>query len=125
MRTTLIISMLLITLLPGMPSNSSDLSMGEAALRAKNYSKAFEIYEPLAKEGIAEAQFALGLLLSEGLGGPLNTKKATQLWMLAAENKNGAITGIKDDGSEVTIAFKLVNVTNSTDGVTLSAEFIL
>ena len=46
------------------------------------------------------------------------------LWMLAAENKNGAITGIKDDGSEVTIAFKLVNVTNSTDGVTLSAEFI-
>ena len=77
--------MLLITLLPGMPSNSSDLSMGEAALRAKNYSKAFEIYEPLAKEGIAETQFALGLLLSEGLGGPLNTKKATQLWMLAAE----------------------------------------
>ena len=61
--TTLSISMLF-TLLIGMPSNSSDLSMIKRL--SGEELKVLEIYD-LIKEGIAETQFGLLLLLTGGL----------------------------------------------------------
>ena len=44
--------------------------------------------------------------------------------MLSVQSKNGAITGVLEDGTDVTVAFKLVNVTNSGAGTELHAKLI-
>lgn len=46
------------------------------------------------------------------------------LYMLSVQSKNGAITGVLEDGTDVTVAFKLVNVTNSGAGTELHAKLI-
>ncbi|MEW8429749.1 MAG: sel1 repeat family protein, partial [gamma proteobacterium symbiont of Ctena orbiculata] len=58
----------------------------EAAIRLRNFSKAAEIYQDLAKQGDQEAQFALGGLYRSGRGVEKDPAKAYH-WFLQAANQ--------------------------------------
>ena len=54
----------------------------------------FEEWELLAKQGIAEAQYNLGLMYSKGEGVPSDDKEAVKWYRLAAEQR---ITGAQSN----------------------------
>jgi len=54
----------------------------------------FEEWELLAKQGIAEAQYNLGLMYSKGEGVPIDDKEAVKWYRLAAEQR---ITGAQSN----------------------------
>lgn len=56
--------------------------------KKKKFKKAFEIWEPLATKGDAEAQFFLGMMFHHGLGVVQDTKKAIQWYLLASQQGN-------------------------------------
>lgn len=55
------------------------------AYYAKNYKKAFELFEALAKKGYSEAQFNVGMMYDFGRGVALNDNKAAYWYRKAAE----------------------------------------
>lgn len=62
---------------------ADDYRDGIKAFDKKNYKKALEIFEPLAKEGDAVAQYNLGIMYSNGLGVGGNLKQGFK-WLLRA-----------------------------------------
>jgi hypothetical protein len=61
------------------------LDEGVAAMERNDYEAAFREFQPLADQGVAEAQFMLGLLYSDGRGVAKNPAKAVSLYRDAAE----------------------------------------
>ena len=62
--------------------------------RLKDYKMTFEEWELLAKQGIAEAQYNLGLMYSKGEGVPSDDKEAVKWYRLSAEQR---ITGAQSN----------------------------
>jgi len=64
------------------------LEDGAIAYNQGDYETAFRLYAPLAEQGVAEAQFRLGLLYAEGRGVPQNINEAVKLLDEAAQSEN-------------------------------------
>jgi TPR repeat protein len=64
-------------------STGSGLREGKANFREGNYSTAFEQLKPLAEQGNADAQYALGYMYYYGKGTPINLPLARK-WIKAA-----------------------------------------
>ena len=62
--------------------------------KLKDYKMTFEEWELLAKQGIAEAQYNLGLMYSKGEGVPSDDKEAVKWYRLSAEQR---ITGAQSN----------------------------
>ena len=62
--------------------------------KPKDYKMIFEEWELLAKQGIAEAQYNLGLMYSKGEGVPSDDKEAVKWYRLSAEQR---ITGAQSN----------------------------
>ncbi len=58
---------------------------GMAAYNRGDYATAIREWRPLAKQGVADAQYNLGVMYVEGLGVPQNYAKAVGWWRKAAE----------------------------------------
>jgi hypothetical protein len=58
---------------------------GEAAYQRGDYATAIREWRPLAKQGVADAQYNLGVMYGEGLGVPQDYAKAVGWWRKAAE----------------------------------------
>jgi serine/threonine protein kinase/TPR repeat protein len=76
-----------------------------AALSHKDYSRAFEIAEPLARDGDPDAQYALGYILERGLNGTKDEKQAADYYLKAAQK------------GHLSSAFKLAQMYESGRGV--------
>ena len=61
---------------------------GMDALQDSNYELALAIFLPLARDGIANAQYNVGLLFQQGRGTKQNYKKASQWYLSAANQKH-------------------------------------
>ena len=58
---------------------------GTAAYDRGDYATALREWRPLAKQGVADAQYNLGVMYGEGLGVPQDYAKAVRWWRKAAE----------------------------------------
>ena len=58
---------------------------GMAAYNRGDYATAIREWRPLAKQGVADAQYNLGVMYGEGLGVPQDYAKAVGWWRKAAE----------------------------------------
>jgi len=67
---------------------AADLEAGVAAARAGDYRAALREWQPLAEQGIAEAQFNLGLLYENGLGVAADGAAAVRWYRRAAEQND-------------------------------------
>jgi len=63
-----------------------EFKRGQVAFVDKNYSKAYQIWEPLAEAGFINAQDTLAYLYLQGLGIEQNYKKAISWYTASAEN---------------------------------------
>ena len=61
------------------------LDEGEAAYQRGDYATAIREWRPLAKQGVADAQYNLGVMYGEGLGVPQDYAKAVGWWRKSAE----------------------------------------
>jgi TPR repeat protein len=57
----------------------------QAAYGRKDYATALRLWRPLADQGNAEAQYALGFMYARGQGVPQNHAEAAKWWRLAAD----------------------------------------
>ena len=64
---------------------AADFERGQEAFRAGDYSRALEVWQPLAREGNANAQFALGLMHEYGRGVKADDGAAVEWFEKAAE----------------------------------------
>jgi len=85
MKRLLILPVLLLTLLVGNPAVSADYQKGLAAYHSGDYATALREWEPLAKQGNADAQVKVGLMYDNGQGVPQDYKIAMKWYRLAAE----------------------------------------
>ena len=53
----------------------------------QNFKEALRLFRLSAKQGVAEAQFALGAMYEQGQGVPQDYEEAVKWWRLAAEQK--------------------------------------
>jgi TPR repeat protein len=65
------------------------LEEGSAAFMAGDYAKALQLWQPLARQGNADAQYNLGLLYHKGWGVARDTKQAHE-WYTQAANQGQA-----------------------------------
>ena len=89
MRIFKLISLAVISLLLSSMSWSADLEKGHEAYLSGDYQTAIAEWQPLADEGLAAAQFGLGLLYANGYGVPLDDNQALKWYLLAAEQGHG------------------------------------
>ena len=68
----------------------ADLATGQEAYDMGDYETALTEWQPLADEGLAGAQFGVGLLYASGFGVPLDDDQALKWYSLAAEQGHGA-----------------------------------
>ncbi len=68
----------------------ADFQKGQAAYERRNYATALREWTPLAEQGDAEAQRALGEMYRQGNGVRQNYKSAAWWFRLAAEQGNAA-----------------------------------
>ena len=68
-----------------LPAHASDEDFNQAveAVKSKDYVKAIDLFEPLANEGIHDAQYNLAILLRRGLGRPQDFRAALKWSWLA------------------------------------------
>ena len=68
-----------------LPARASDEAFNQAveAVKSKDYVKAVDLFEPLANEGIHDAQYNLAILLRRGLGRPQDFRAALKWSWLA------------------------------------------
>ncbi len=77
---------LAVALLIGLATPSqADYQAGVAAYSRGDYATALQEFKPLAEQGIAEAQFSLGLMYWHGRGVPQDSAEAAKWYRLAAE----------------------------------------
>jgi len=67
----------------------ADLEKGQEAYISGDYETAITEWQPLADEGLAAAQFGIGLLYANGYGVPLDDDQALKWYLLAAEQGHG------------------------------------
>lgn len=67
---------------------SANLEKGIQAGKAGDFKTALEEYVPLAKSGVAEAQYRLGSMYAVGLGLPQNAEEAVRWYTLAANQEH-------------------------------------
>jgi hypothetical protein len=79
------LAVLLLPLLVGNPAYSAEHRKGMDAYQRGDYATALNELIPLAEQGNAAAQSALGLMYRRGLGVPKNRKAAIKRYTLAAE----------------------------------------
>lgn len=60
----------------------------QAAHGRRDYATALRLWRPLADQGNAEAQYALGFMYAGGQGVPQNNAEAAKWWRLAADQGN-------------------------------------
>lgn len=70
---------------PAWADPQKDFEEGLAAYKEKDFSKAFRLWQPIAKKGFPKAQFNLAILYIDGLGAPKDLKKAVEWFRKAAE----------------------------------------
>ena len=63
----------------------ADFEAGLEAYKRGDYETALREFKPLAEQGIAEAQFNLGVMYVTGQGVPQDNKEAAKWYRLAAE----------------------------------------
>ena len=85
MKNLLILPVLLLTLLMGTPAFSADFQKGLTAAQSGDFATALRKWEPLAKQGNADAQYNTGLIFYNGNGLPQNYIIAIKWFSLAAE----------------------------------------
>ena len=85
MKNLLILPVLLLTLLVGTPAFSADFQKGLTAAQSGDFATALRKWEPLAKQGNADAQYNTGLIFYNGNGLPQNYIIAIKWFSLAAE----------------------------------------
>jgi len=85
MRTITIIPALLFSLFLETPSHSADFDKGLTAAQNGDFATALKEWEPLAEQGLAKAQFNLGVMHEYGDGVPQDYKEAVRLYRLAAD----------------------------------------
>ena len=66
-----------------MSNTEHELQSGISAFEAKDFTGAMRILSPLAEEGIAEAQYRMGMMFQNGLGRVKNDEAGIK-WMRAA-----------------------------------------
>ena len=76
MNRLLILPVLLLTLLVGNPAVSADFQKGVDAYDRRDYATALREWKPLAEQGNADAQFALGDMYEKGEDVSRNYKSA-------------------------------------------------
>ena len=64
---------------------NAEMQEGFASLRQEDYSRAAEVFRPLAEQGESTAMYNLGLLLDKGLGLEQDRSSAATWYRLAAE----------------------------------------
>ena len=64
------------------------LEDAQAAHGRNDYATALRLWRPLADQGNAEAQYALGFMYDRGQGVPKNHAEAAKWWRLAADQGN-------------------------------------
>ena len=74
-------------LAPGV-SWAEDLDAGLNAFNAGEYETAYEIWQPIAEQGVAVAQYSLGVMYYDGLGVAQDYAEAVQWYRAAAEQGN-------------------------------------
>ena len=67
-------------------SDQMNFSSGIAAFESKNFAQSLALLGPLADQGIADAQYRLGIMYQNGLGVVRNELLAMK-WMVAAANQ--------------------------------------
>ena len=67
-------------------ANANNYNAGFVAAESGDYATALKLWEPLAKQGNALAQFNLALLYHSGLGVAADEQKAVTLYHLSADN---------------------------------------
>ena len=90
MNRLLILPVLLLTLLVGTPAFSADFQKGLTAYKSGDFATALREWTPLAKQGIALAQYNLGVMYDNGQGVPQDYKTAVKWYRLAAEQGNAS-----------------------------------
>ena len=81
LNTILIVQLCLLTSL----SMSADFQKGWEAIERKDYATALQEFKPLAEQGVAEAQYNLGVIYDNGYSVAQNDKEAVKWYRLAAE----------------------------------------
>ena len=66
-------------------ASSTELDLGLKAYKAGDYETALRVLRPLAEQGIARAQFILGLMADSGEGIVKDQRQAAKWYQLAAE----------------------------------------
>ena len=97
------------TLLATGGAKADDLARADLAFDNKNYAKAFELYEPLARQGVVQAQSALGSLYYFGNGVEKDWVRA-DMWFRLAGQKPSATAIVADTNRAV-----LERLMSSTD----------
>ena len=99
-----ILAILLIILLSA-PSLAADYQVGVEAANRGDYATALKEWRPLAEQGLADAQFNLGLMYRYGEGVPQDYAEAMKWYRLAAEQGNAgaqfALGFMYDEGQGV------------------------
>ena len=80
MRAMIAVSALLLSV-----SVAADFDDGVAAYEAGDYKTAFNEFKPLAEQGVADAQFNLGVMYKNGRGVLQDDKEAVKWYTKAAE----------------------------------------
>jgi TPR repeat protein len=83
MRRPAAIAFLIISLLMAVPAVAGSIEDAKKAYDGGDYRKAIRIYKPLAEQGDAEAQYALGYMYRNGEGVPKDYVKAYMWFTLA------------------------------------------
>lgn len=86
-KTTLLAAL---TLFLTSVSWGADLETGQEAYDMGDYETALAEWQPLADEGLASAQFGIGLLYASGFSVPLDDDQALKWYSLAAKQGHGA-----------------------------------
>ncbi len=67
---------------------SSDLDLAKDAYNKSDFKAAFNYWEPLAKEGISDAQLGLGILYGKGKGLLQDYRESVKWFKLSADQRN-------------------------------------
>jgi uncharacterized protein len=96
------------------PAPADSLEDAVAAYRRADYAAALRLYRPLAEQGLAVAQFNVGLMHDIGQGVPQNSREASKWYRLAADQGRpdaqyqlGHLYYKQDDYSEAAKWFRL------------------
>ena len=85
MRITATVLILIVSLLMGAPAIAGPLEDATKAYDHGDYKTAYRLFKPLAKQGVPEAQYSLGVMYANGRGVPQDYAEAVKWYRKAAE----------------------------------------